>query len=204
MQWVDNSNNEAGFKVLRRVNNVNFAEIASLPPNTTSYQDKNVQPGITYEYHIQAYNVAGYSDFSGLNVTTPTQYQAYMSTYFTAQQMADPTITGDLIDPDHDGICNLLEYAFGMNPIQADVSNLPTMSVQNGYMTISFVQRVAPTDLTYTVEVSGDMNTWSSGSAYTTQVSTTPIDAATQRVVVRDNTLVSAAASRFIRVRASH
>ncbi len=204
LKWTDNANNEVGYKILRRVNNVNFAEIASLPANSTTYQDKTVQPGITYEYHIQAYNIAGYSDFAGLSVTTPTQYQSYMATYFTAQQMADPTITGDLADPDHDGISNLLEYAFGMDPTRSDVSNLPMVSMQNGYLTISFVQRVAPTDLTYTVEVSGDMGTWSSGSSYTTQVSATSIDAATQRVVVRDNTLASAAATRFIRVRVSH
>ncbi len=204
LQWVDNSSNESGFKILRRVNNVNFAEIGSLPPNTTTYQDKSVQPGIAYEYHIQAYNIAGYSDFAGLGVTTPTQYQAYLASYFTSQQLSDPTITGDGADPDHDGISNLLEYAFGTDPTHADVSNLPTVSMQNGYMTISFIQRVAPTDVTYTVEVSGDMNTWNSGSGYTTQVSTAAIDSATQRVVVRDNTLVSAAARRFIRVRVSH
>ncbi len=204
LQWLDNASNEAGYKILRRVNNVNFAEVGSLPPNSTTYQDKTVQPGVAYEYHIQAYNVAGYSDFAGLSVTTPTQYQSYLATYFTPQQLADPTITGDLADPDHDGISNLLEYAFEMDPTRASVSSLPVVSMQNGYLTISFIQRIAPTDLTYTVEVSSDMNTWNSGSGYTTQVSATTIDAATQRTVVRDNTLASAAARRFIRVRVSH
>ncbi len=204
LQWNDNSNNETGFKVLRRVNNVNFAEIASLPANSTSYKDTSVQPGIPYEYHIQAYNVAGYSDFTGLSITTPTLYQSYLATYFTAQQLADPTISGDLADPDHDGIVNLLEYAFGSNPTQANVSGLPVVSMQNGYLTISFVERIAPTDVTYAVEVSGDMSTWNSGSGYTTQLSVTAIDAVTQRVVVRDNTPASSAERRFIRVRVSH
>ncbi len=204
LQWNDNSNNESGYKVLRRVNNVNFVQIASLPPNSTQYKDTAVQPGIAYEYHIQAYNIAGYSDFSGLSVTTPTQYQAYLATYFTSQQLADPTITGDSADPDHDGICNLLEYAFGSDPTKANLSQLPAASVQNGYLTISLIERVAPTDVTYTVEVSSDMTTWSSGSGATTQISATAIDSATQRVVVRDNTLTSAATKRFIRVRVSH
>ncbi len=204
LQWNDNSNNESGYKILRRVNNANFAQIGSLPPNSTRYQDTSAQPGITYEYHIQAYNVAGYSDFAGLSITTPTQYQSYLAVYFTSQQLADPTITGDTADPDHDGISNLMEYAFGSDPTKADTSRLPTVSIQNGYLTISFIQRVAPTDLTYTVEVSSDMVTWNSGSSYTTQVSTISIDAATQRVLVRDNTLTSAAAKRFIRVRVSH
>lgn len=204
LQWNDNSNNEVGFKVLRRVNNVNFTQIASLPPNTTQYNDTTVQPGVYYEYHIQAYNVAGYSDFTGCNITTPTQYQSYMAMYFTPQQMADSTISGDLADPDGDGICNLLEYAFGSNPARVDSSRLPTVSVQNGYLTISFIQRVALTDLTYAVEVSGDLLTWNSGSGYTTQLSVTSLDAATQQVVARDNTPVSAVAGRFIRVRVSH
>ena len=204
LQWNDNSNNETGYKVLRRVNNANFAQIGSLAANSTSYHDLTVQPGITYEYHIQAYNVAGYSDFTGLSITTPTQYQSYLAQYFTAQQLADPTITGDLADPDHDGICNLLEYAFASNPTQASLSRLPVVSVQNGYLTISLIQRVAPTDVTYAVEVSGDMVTWNSGSSYTTQVSATSIDAATQQVVVRDNTATNAASKRFIRVRVSH
>lgn len=204
LQWNDNSNNEVGFKVMRRVNNGAFAQIASLNPNTTQYKDLTVQPGIAYEYHIQAYNVAGYSDFAGLNVTTPTRYQSYLSTYFTSQQMADATVTGDTADPDRDGISNLLEYAFGADPTKPDVSRLPTVSTQNGYITISFIQRVPPTDLTYVVEVSGDLVTWNSGSSYTTQVSATSIDAATQRVVVRDNILTSAAARRYIRVRVTH
>ena len=197
LQWNDNSNNEVGYKVLRRVNNVNFNEIASLPANSTSYRDLAVQPGTAYEYHIQAYNIAGYSDFTGLSITTPTQYQFYLSTYFTAQQLANPAISGDLADPDHDGICNLLEYAFGSDPTVASVSNLPVVSVQNGYLTISFIERVAPTDLTYTVEVSGDMITWNSGSSYTNQVSVTSINAATQQVVVRDSVPVSSAAQTF-------
>ena len=201
LQWNDNAGNETGYKVLRRISTANFTQIASLPPNSTQYKDTTVQPGITYEYHIQAYNVAGYSDFTGLSVTTLTQYQAYMAGYFTAQQMADPTITGDAADPDHDGIGNLLEYAFGSNPTQADVSRLPVVSMQNGYLTISFIQRLAPTDVAYSVEVSGDLATWTSGS--TTQMSVTSIDSTTQRVVVRDNTLASSTAKRFIRVRVS-
>ena len=48
------------------------------------------------------------------------------------------------------------------------------------------------------------MVTWNSGSSYTTQVSATSIDAATQQVVVRDNTAKSAGSKRFIRVRVSH
>ena len=72
MTWVDNANNETGYRVLRRTNQADFAQIAQLPPNTTSYSDTTAQPGVTYDYHIQCYNIAGVSDFTGFTVTIPT------------------------------------------------------------------------------------------------------------------------------------
>jgi hypothetical protein len=74
LQWSDNSSNEDGFKIPRRTGENNFAEIANLPPNSTTFVDTNkglgLTPGETYDYHIQAYNIAGYSDFTGTTVTT--------------------------------------------------------------------------------------------------------------------------------------
>ena len=78
------------------------------------------------------------------------------------------------------------------------------MAVVTCYLTISFIQRVAPTDLSYAVEVSSDVINWRSGSSDTTQFSVTAIDNATQRVVVRDNTPATGAAKRFIRLKVSH
>lgn len=70
--WVDNSNNETGFRILRSTNNGEYFTLVTLPPNSTSYQDTTVQPGTIYSYHIQAYNAAGYVDFTGFNTTTPS------------------------------------------------------------------------------------------------------------------------------------
>src|SRR5205085_6854177 len=72
LAWNDNSSNEDGFKVLRKASTASqFSEIANLPPNSTSYNDAGVTPGTRYDYHVQAYNIAGYSDFTGVTVTTP-------------------------------------------------------------------------------------------------------------------------------------
>ncbi|MDB5292692.1 MAG: coagulation factor 5/8 type domain protein, partial [Phycisphaerales bacterium] len=84
LKWTDNANNEQGYKVLRRIGADNFAQIADLPPNTTTYNDTNhgtgLTPNTTYDYHIQAYNIAGYSDFTGITVTTYPIAPAYVST----------------------------------------------------------------------------------------------------------------------------
>src|SRR5262249_4851630 len=38
--WVDNADNETGFKILRKTGLIQFIEVADLPANTTSYIDK--------------------------------------------------------------------------------------------------------------------------------------------------------------------
>ena len=46
----------------------------------------------------------------------------WRKTNFTSLELADATISGDLADPDHDGLPNLMEYTLGMNPKVADVN----------------------------------------------------------------------------------
>ncbi len=71
MAWTDNSTTETGYNVLRKATTgANFAQVATLPPNTTTYTDTGLTPGTSYDYHIQAFNVAGYSDFSGFTAIT--------------------------------------------------------------------------------------------------------------------------------------
>ena len=53
-----------------------FQIIAELPAGTTTYTDlgpsaAGLKPGTFYDYHIQASNEAGYSDFTGANTMTP-------------------------------------------------------------------------------------------------------------------------------------
>ena len=75
--WTDLSNNEDGFRVLRSTAGADFFQIANLPANTNSYIDNGpggngLTPGTEYEYHVQAYNVAGYNDFTGTDTATLT------------------------------------------------------------------------------------------------------------------------------------
>jgi fibronectin type 3 domain-containing protein len=71
LTWKDNANNETGYKVLRKSGLASdFSEVGALGPNSTAFTDTGLTPGVTYDYHVQAYNIAGYSDFTGLTVTT--------------------------------------------------------------------------------------------------------------------------------------
>jgi mannosyl-glycoprotein endo-beta-N-acetylglucosaminidase len=134
--------------------------------------------------------------------SVPT-FQAFLNQYFSSQQQADPAISGPEADPARSGAKNLLSYASGVNPLSPDRSLLPTIDTSGTNLTLAYTRLKYVSDVTYTVEVSGDMVTWQSGSSFTTQVSSTDIDEQTIRVVVRDNTSMSAANQRFIRLRVS-
>jgi fibronectin type 3 domain-containing protein len=75
-QWRDNANNENGYLILRAANGGTFAIIANLPPDTNpapstmTFTDTGLTRGTAYDYHIESYNLAGYSDFAGVTTTT--------------------------------------------------------------------------------------------------------------------------------------
>ncbi len=76
MAWTDNANNEDGYRISRSKNGDPFIVIAQLPPDSSSYLDNpspsGLVPGTQYDYHIQAFNVAGFNDFSGFKTETIT------------------------------------------------------------------------------------------------------------------------------------
>lgn len=70
LSWTDNSGDEAGFKVRRSTDGVNWSEIAALGPNAASFSSTNLNAGTRYNYEVYAYNSAGNSPDS--NIATAT------------------------------------------------------------------------------------------------------------------------------------
>jgi hypothetical protein len=94
----------------------------------------------------------------------PLSYQDWASGHGLSGPTADI-----YADPDHDGVCNLLEYAFNLSPEAPDSSSLPEFKlapqVLNGqpgtYLTVRFLRQLGATNLTYILEGSPDLITWS-------------------------------------------
>ena len=63
-------------------------------------------------------------------------------------------------DGDRDGIPNLLEYAFDLDPDRPDANGLPRISVSNGIATVSYRHVATAQDLEYTLEKSTDLRVW--------------------------------------------
>jgi hypothetical protein len=63
--WMDNSNNEEGFKIERRTGTTQtYTQIAIVGANVTSYNDSGLVDGDTYCYRVLAFNATGSSPYS--------------------------------------------------------------------------------------------------------------------------------------------
>ncbi len=76
------------------------------------------------------------------------------------------TIAGDAADPDADGSANLLEYAFASDPNVAG-TNLFTGTLVGPQFQLHFPRNTSASDLTYLVQLSGDLSVWNNLLTYT-------------------------------------
>jgi subtilisin family serine protease len=72
LAWTDNSNNEDRFKIERCTGAgcSNFAQIATVGPNVTTYDNTGLSPGTSYSYRVLANNGGGDSPYSNLASAT--------------------------------------------------------------------------------------------------------------------------------------
>ena len=118
--------------------------------------------------------------FDEATITVLTPIEAWRQQQFGANAN-DPAISGDNADPNHNGLANLLEYAFALDPNATTASGQPAVARTAGEVSLTFTRRSAAPDIMLTVEWSDDLTplSWSTaGVSY--QV--TPIDAAHEMV----------------------
>lgn len=102
---------------------------------------------------VEVSSIAAMLDFT----TIP---DSWLSTYFTTAEKANASISGDLADPDGDGLVNLLEYAFGFDPEKSSAPVMPIAERAGNNVRMVFPVPRSST-LNYTVEKSTDLVNWS-------------------------------------------
>ncbi|MBS0661576.1 MAG: glycoside hydrolase family 9 protein [Verrucomicrobia bacterium] len=182
-------------------------------PTQKSYRDWNVsfpenswqitEPGIYYQ--------AAYLTLLARHLRPP----AYAD-WQTGQGLSGGT-AATTANPSGDGTPNLLKYAFGLDPNQSNAALLPQPQLASHnvggtpqtFLTLTFPRQLGAGNLTYAVEVSGDLGaSWTvvctatgtanaSGPGFVSEVNRGDV----RIVTARDTVAVTGAARRFLRVR---
>jgi len=146
-------------------------------------------------YHARAVVVGTKGTVSGPDFTFTTGWDAngnHLPDEWEVAQFGNTsarTIDGD---DDHDGLNTLLEYALGRKPLKPDAAGAMPVTTVGGHLTVTLTKRPY---VTFVVEVSQDLQTWSS-----TPTAVVQDDATT--LVVRDDFPPESPGPRFLRVRA--
>jgi len=94
-------------------------------------------------------------------VTFATAYPAWQNIEFGANA-SNPAIAGETANPARDGVSNLMKYALGMNPNVNSLIALPLVTLSASGLQIQFTRNLLATDISYLVQISDDLQTWSS------------------------------------------
>ena len=172
---------------------------AAQPPGVLS----GLSPGTTYAVSVAAFDGGGSSAPSGsINVTTLSAVQAWKLAHYGSSTISDNAT------PDGDGLPILLKYATGLTP-GVPATNPMTLATSGGRLQVQF-QRLTPATVTYTLEGSNDLSSWTvidrlvPGSDQwngTGTVSETAASGGTVSVVVTDAQTMAASTGRFLRLR---
>jgi hypothetical protein len=167
--------------------------------------------GVTFGNHL--FVAVGYG---GTIVTAPSlnpQTSPY-DTWAQSRGLSGANAAPDA-DPDHDGLVNLVEFAFGQEPWVSSRAAVPTAALTDGYLTLTFRERVGGAGIIgvdytadgvrYSVEVSPDLSpgSWQSSSALVELVSGSrvPQGDGTESVTVRLKTATRLSPMKFARLR---
>lgn len=105
------------------------------------------------------------------SVPPPSPADAWRNTHFGTT--ANSGNAADLADPDGDGVTNLLERAFGGDPLLADHDLLPDRDETASFFSILYRKSLAATDLDFQVQESHDLSAdWSPATGESEVVAT--------------------------------
>jgi Calx-beta domain len=77
----------------------------------------------------------------------------------------NPAIAGDSADPQHDGIVNLMAYAYAFNPLLTQANPFTGHLAGNQFQLV-FPRNTTASDITYNIQSSVDLNVWSNLLTY--------------------------------------
>jgi hypothetical protein len=138
----------------------------------TPFLDHRTEGDETYVCTLIS-NVA-YTVVSGEATVTihDSPYGMWNIEHFTLEELTDPTLHGEEVDFDLDGLVNFAEYAANRDPRATETNAplttalVPDPATGSNHITLTYQRRLQPNDVACEVIVSEDLRTWHSGTNY--------------------------------------
>lgn len=92
--------------------------------------------------------------------TVAANFASWQAQKFTAGELLQPAVSGATAIFGQDGLSNLVKYALGLEPKQNATSGLPDTATLGTDWTFTYTRPASVTDVTYVVEVSTNLSTW--------------------------------------------
>jgi Glycosyl hydrolase catalytic core/Ricin-type beta-trefoil lectin domain-like/Concanavalin A-like lectin/glucanases superfamily/Bacterial Ig-like domain (group 2) len=138
---------------------------------SAAFVDNATTNGVPYFYTVTGLNILGEeSGYSTEATATPSIATGWRQQWFSTS--ANTGNAADTADPDTDGVINVLERAFDLNPTVTDTSGWPTGALNGDNFTLTYRKSLAATDLNLQVVRSFDLINWSATSINDVPVST--------------------------------
>ena len=106
----------------------------------------------------------GASDVNEVFIVAIPTFAQWQRVYFTPEELSNPAVSGENADPNHNGLTNLLDYAFTNDPRGTATRFQPYALADETHVSLVYPQSVSATDLTCTVEESSNLTNWTAAS----------------------------------------
>ncbi|MEI6819302.1 MAG: MBG domain-containing protein [Verrucomicrobiota bacterium] len=161
LSWTPNTSGNAactGFKISHKPSASDTWTENTVASNVSTYSVSNLLPGTVYDFRIASLNGGDSSSVVTTTITTWTSREEWRFTNFGA--ISGSGNAADNASPSGDGMPNLMKYALGLSVTSRNVGDsLNTQMNADRRFTLTFTR--ARTELTYTVEGSNDLKSWS-------------------------------------------
>ena len=133
----------------------------------------------------------------------PETYSTWRNLFWSTPTSADNAIAGPAADPDGDGLNNLAEYLYGLNPAQLDSTPRLVAAVETinaaPHLTVSIRLSGGASDVTAIPQFSNDLVTWSNNSSILQLLQSVAGDDGRVTWKYYDTAALSTNAQRFVR-----
>ncbi len=163
----------SGDTVLRAIEGQAFSHLITTAPAATAFAADGLPSGWSFnplsgllqatpllgnhDLEIEAWNAVGSSGKQSFQVRVFADAKELWLDEKSGDQAGDPAVAGWDVDPDFDGLSNLLEFAFGLNPNSGASVQFPPAQRVAGNFVISFTEPAGITGITYGAEWSPDL-----------------------------------------------